>query len=159
MTKQGLLFLTLVLPVVVSSCSEPVLQPVPRAARLNLQVGQRELSIEVAYSDVTRKRGLMFRKALEKDSGMLFVFPRKKMLSFWMRDTLIPLSIAYIDDSGKVMQIKEMAPRDETSVSSDFFVRYALEVDLGWYEKAGLKEGDSIPGFASKVAPYLKMAN
>ena len=65
----------------------------------------------------------------------------------------------YIDDSGKVLQIKEMAPRDETSVSSDFFVRYALEVDLGWYEKAGLKEGDSIPGFASKVAPYLKMAN
>ena len=159
MTKQGLLFLTLVLPVVVSSCSEPVLQPVPRAARLNLQVGQRELSTEVAYNDVTRKRGLMFRKALEKDSGMLFVFPRKKMLSFWMRDTLIPLSIAYIDDSGKVLQIKEMAPRDETSVSSDFFVRYALEVDRGWYEKAGLKEGDSIPGFAAKVAPYLKMTN
>ncbi|MEC7921842.1 MAG: DUF192 domain-containing protein [Planctomycetota bacterium] len=159
MTKQGLIFLALVLPLVVSGCSEPALQPVPRAAYLKLQVGQRQLNTEVAYSDVSRRRGLMYRKALEKDSGMLFVFPRKKMLSFWMKNTLIPLSIAYIDDKGKVLQIKDMAPRDETSVASDFFVRYALEVDRGWYEKAGLKEGDSIPGFTVKVAPYLKMAN
>ena len=155
MRKQGRLFLMLVLPLVVSGC----VQPAPKALRLKLQVGQRELNTEVAYSDASRRRGLMFRKALEKDSGMLFVFPRKKMLSFWMKDTLIPLSIAYIDDSGKVLQIKDMAPRDETSVASDFFVRYALEVDRGWYEKAGLKEGDSIPEFSAKVAPYLKMAN
>ncbi len=159
MKKQGVLFLMPLVCLVVSGCSEPDLQPPPRVARLKLQVGQRELNTEVAYSNVSRRRGLMFRKALEKDSGMLFVFPRKKMLSFWMKDTLIPLSIAYIDDSGKVLQIKDMAPRDETSVESDFFVRYALEVDRGWYEKAGLKEGDSIPGFAAKVAPYLKMAN
>ncbi len=155
MTKQGLFFLALVLPLVVSGC----IQPAPRATHLKLQVGQRQLNTEVAYSDVSRKRGLMYRKALEKDSGMLFVFPRKKMLSFWMKNTLIPLSIAYIDDKGKVLQIKDMAPRDETSVASDFFVRYALEVDRGWYEKAGLKEGDSIPGFTAKVAPYLKMTN
>lgn len=158
MTKLGLLVLTLALPLVDSGCGETVSRKTGDT-RLSLQVGQLQLKTMVAYSDVSRRRGLMYRKALEKDEGMLFVFPRKKVLSFWMKDTFIPLSIAYIDDNGKVLQIEDMSPRDETSVRSDFPARYALEVERGWYSKAGLKEGDSLPDFKAKVAPYLKLTN
>lgn len=162
MTKLGLIVLTLVMPLVLSGCSRRGTSSVPDKpgdTRLRLQVGQRQLKAMVAYNNTARQRGLMYRKALEEDEGMLFVFPRKKVQSFWMKNTLIPLSIAYIDDSGKVLQIEEMAPRDETSVRSDSLVRYALEVKRGWYRKAGLREGDSLPDFRAKVAPYLKIAN
>ena len=156
MTKSVLSVL-IVLPLLLQSgCSDP-----PRVrdtdTRLRLKVGQRVLKTTVAYTDGSRKMGLMNRDALEEDSGMLFVFPFAKKLSFWMKNTRIPLSIAFINDDGKVLQIDDMRPFDLSSVPSRFVVRYALEVDKGWYKKAGLKVGDSLPDFPRKVRPYLQM--
>ena len=74
-----------------------------------------------------------------------------------MKNTRIPLSFAFINDDGKVLQIDDMRPFDLRSVPSRFVVRYALEVDKGWYKKAGLKVGDSLPDFSRKVRPYLQM--
>ncbi|MAM45643.1 MAG: DUF192 domain-containing protein [Planctomycetota bacterium] len=156
MTRRGLFILTLLLPFFHSGCNEPA----PRRehdTRLRLKVGGRVLKTTVAYTDAARKMGLMHREALEEDEGMLFIFPVERKLSFWMRNTRVPLSIAFIDDLGKVMQIEDMRPFDETSVPSRFTVRYALEVEKGWYRKAGLKVGDSLPEFTRKVDPYKKL--
>jgi uncharacterized membrane protein (UPF0127 family) len=75
---------------------------------------------------------------------MLFVFERDQMLSFWMKDTLIPLSIAYIAYNGRVLEIHDMKPRDLTSVRSGRSARYALEAPQGWFERAGIRPGDTL---------------
>jgi len=74
----------------------------------------------------------------------LFVFEAAAVQSFWMRNTYIPLSIAYIDENGIIVRIKDMEPLDLTSVTSDYPAQYALEVNKGWFKKRGIKEGDSV---------------
>ena len=156
MTKRVLPVLAVLFLFLQPGCSPPP-QKRDEDTRLRLKVGNRVLKTTVAYTDGARKMGLMHRDSLEQDEGMLFVFPLAKKLSFWMKNTRIPLSIAFINDDGKVLQIDDMRPFDLSSVPSRFVVRYALEVDKGWYKKAGLKVGDSLPDFPRKVRPYLQM--
>ena len=156
MNRRGFFILALLLPVLFPGCNEPEPRG-ERDTRLRLKVGQRVLKTTVSYTNAARRMGLMHRESLEQDEGMLFIFPVERKLSFWMRNTRVPLSIAFIDDLGKVMQIEDMRPFDETSVPSRFTVRYALEVEKGWYRKAGLKVGDSLPEFTRKVDPYKKL--
>jgi len=99
---------------------------------------------EIAVSDEERSKGLMFRKELKDGQGMLFVFEKDEVLSFWMKNTYIPLSIAYIANSGKIIDIKDMYPGDTGSVLSSRSVRYALEAPQGWFLRAGVKEGDVV---------------
>ena len=120
--------------------------------------GRHAFTVELAATPDSRRQGLMHRRELALDAGMLFIFETPGPLSFWMKNTRVPLSIAFIDDLGKVLQIEDMRPFDETSVPSRFIVRYALEVEKGWYRKAGLKVGDSLPEFDRKVNPYKKLA-
>ena len=102
------------------------------------------LRAEIAASDEDRSQGLMHRKKLPDGEGMLFVFDRDQPLSFWMKNTLIPLSIAFIASDGRIIEIKDMQPQDTNSVKSSRSVRYALEVPQGWFSRAGVKAGDVV---------------
>jgi len=99
---------------------------------------------EIARTGDERSKGLMFRKKLPDGEGMLFVFEKDEVLSFWMKNTYIPLSIAFIASDGKIIDIKDMYPHDENSVVSSRSVRYALEVPMNWFSRAGVLTGDTV---------------
>lgn len=114
-----------------------------------VQFGQAEISIngielkvELAQSWEQRQRGLMFRKSLCKNCGMLFVFSSESISSMWMKNTLVPLDVAYIDKNGVVTDIMPMQPEDLTSITSSKPVLYALEMNQGWFAKNNVKVGD-----------------
>ncbi|HWI45123.1 MAG TPA: DUF192 domain-containing protein [Rubrobacter sp.] len=105
-----------------------------------------EVRVEVADNVFERARGLMYRKALGVNRGMLFVYPEEQRLSFWMKNTLIPLSIAYIDSKRRIVDIQDMKPLDDeppSYVSADP-AQYALEVNRGFFEERGVKVGDRV---------------
>jgi uncharacterized membrane protein (UPF0127 family) len=99
---------------------------------------------EIAVNQEDRSKGLMYRKSLPDGQGMLFVFEKDDVLSFWMKNTLVPLSIAFIAYNGRIIDIKDMYPHDTNSVKSSRSVRYALETPQGWFLRAGVKEGDTV---------------
>lgn len=101
-----------------------------------------KLRVEIADNDAERQRGLMERTALGEDRGMLFVFDAEATRSFWMKNTLIPLSVAYLDSEGQIIDIQDMQPLDETSHPSAEPAKYALEVNQGYYEEHGVEVGD-----------------
>ncbi len=104
-----------------------------------------EVRVEIANSPHEQARGLMGRTALAEDRGMLFVFPDEEMRSFWMRNTLIPVSIAFMDSEGQIVDLQDMKPLDDKPpqyVSAEP-ARYALEVNRGFFEKRGVEVGDS----------------
>ena len=103
-----------------------------------------ELRVEIADDDAERARGLMGRTALAQDRGMLFVFDEEQTLSFWMKNTLIPLSIAFMDSEGRIVDIQDMKPLDDDPphyVSAEP-ARYALEVNQGFFEERVVEVGD-----------------
>jgi uncharacterized membrane protein (UPF0127 family) len=102
------------------------------------------LQAEVARSDEEKQQGLMHRKSLADGWGMLFVFDRDQIMSFWMKNTLIPLSIAYIKSDGSILEIWDMRPLDESPIRSSRGVRYALEAPQGWFERMGIGAGDCL---------------
>lgn len=108
--------------------------------------------VEVADREETRNRGFMEREVIPDGTGMVFVFDRDQVLSFWMKNTPHPLSIAYIDSTGKIRDIYHMTPFSMASWTSTVSVRYALEVPQGWFEKVGVGIGDKvvIPGKTSR---------
>jgi uncharacterized membrane protein (UPF0127 family) len=97
---------------------------------------------ELARTDTERTRGLMNRPSLPDGEGMLFVFEREQILSFWMKNTRIPLSIAFIRTDGRITEIRDMRALDITAIRSTRSVRYALEVPQGWFTRVGIKSGD-----------------
>ncbi len=111
---------------------------------VEMVVGDHTFHVEIADTDESRAQGLMHRESLPADQGMLFVFDRDQRLSFWMKNTSIPLSIAYISSDGVIREIRDMEPYDLTPVRSQRSVRYALEVNQGAFEEAGISEGDSV---------------
>jgi len=104
---------------------------------------------EIAVTDEERSLGLMHRQSLDDGKGMLFVFDRDQILSFWMKNTYIPLSIAFIAWDGRILEIRDMQPHDLNPVRSSRSVRYALEVPQNWFSRAKVNLGDVviIPGF------------
>ncbi len=99
---------------------------------------------EIAEKPKDRNHGFMGRKTIPDGTGMLFVFEKDQILSFWMKNTPHPLSIAYIDSKGKIRNIFDMTPYSTASIVSTVSVRYALEVPQGWYKKNGITEGDTV---------------
>jgi uncharacterized protein len=107
--------------------------------------GERvEVEVEIADEPAEQERGLMERTELAENAGMLFVFDRELPLAFWMRNTLIPLSIAYIDAEGYIVDIQDMQPLDETSVPSAEPAQYALEVNQGFFAEHGVEVGNRV---------------
>ena len=114
--------------------------------QIELTVGQRTVSVEVAATGDTRATGLMHRRILPENNGMLFVFPAPGMHAFWMMNTHIPLSIAFIDDEGTIVNIENMQPHTQNSHPPKRPVRYALEMNQGWFAKHGIRVGARIKG-------------
>ena len=102
------------------------------------------LTVELATTRAERELGLMFRESLPEERGMLFVFAADEETGFWMENTLIPLSIAYLDDAGEVLEIHDGRPLDETVLWPSRPYRYALEVNQGWFERHGLGVGATV---------------
>jgi uncharacterized membrane protein (UPF0127 family) len=102
------------------------------------------LNAELALSETEQTQGLMYRESLEDGRGMLFVFDRDKLASFWMKNTIVPLSIAYINSDGSILEIHDMRPGDLTPIRSSRSIRYALEVPQGWFGRAGIGPGDRV---------------
>ena len=102
------------------------------------------VAAEIAEKTEDRNHGFMERKNIPDGTGMLFVFEKDQILSFWMKNTPHPLSIAYIDSKGKIRNIYDMTPYSLSSIISTVSVRYALEVPQGWYKKNGITEGDAV---------------
>jgi uncharacterized protein len=108
------------------------------------KTGSVTLTAEIALTPAQREQGLMYRKELKDGEGMLFVFESDQVLSFWMKNTLVPLSIAYISHDGKILEIYDMQPQNLDPVRSSRSVRYALEVPQGWFGRSGLAPGDRL---------------
>ena len=101
------------------------------------------VAAEIAEKTEDRNHGFMERKNIPDGTGMLFIFERDQILSFWMKNTPHPLSIAYIDSKGRIRDIFDMTPYSIASITSTVSVRYALEVPQGWYKKNCITEGDT----------------
>ncbi len=113
----------------------------PRCHRTQASVDSIPISIEVADSDFLRDRGLMFRQSMGEDEGMLFIFPESDQRGFWMKNTYIPLSIAFLDDEGVILNIADMSPHDLNTTYSKGPARCALEMNQGWFNKNGIVPG------------------
>jgi hypothetical protein len=119
---------------------------------IELTAGIHLIHAEVANTFETRAQGLMFRKHLGPNEGMLFVFPQAEAHCMWMKNTLIPLSVAFMDDQGKIVSIAEMRPQTETSHCAAAPAKYALEMSGGWFAAKGLKPGAMLLGVSRAPA-------
>jgi hypothetical protein len=113
---------------------------------VKLTAGIHLITAEVANSDPTRMRGLMFRESLAPNHGMLFIFDSKATHCMWMRNTRVPLSVAFVEDDGEIVNIEDMAPRTEVSHCARRPVRFALEMEKGWFAKRGIRPGARVGG-------------
>ena len=113
-----------------------------------LTVGTHKLTAEIARTPEQQMVGLMNRFSLKPDHGMIFVYERPEPLSFWMRNTYIPLSIAFIDRNGRILNIEDMVPQTETSHWSKGAALYALEMRKGWFAERGIRPGDRVEGLS-----------
>lgn len=119
--------------------------PSPSLSRQTLKIGDQTLEVEVADNPESMARGLMYRKSLPDNAGMLFIFPRPQRASFWMKNTRIPLSIAYLDGNMTILEMYDMKPYDERStVSQSTQIAYAIEVNQGWFEKHDIQPGTRV---------------
>ena len=115
-------------------------------SEIPLALDGHKLTAEVASTDADRTLGLMHRRMLPENRGMLFVFPQAAPLSFWMMNTHLPLSIAFIDDAGTIINIADMKPLTTDTHKSARPARYALEMNQGWFRKRGIRSGAKIEG-------------
>ena len=121
--------------------SEP--QKLPQ---VRLNAGIHNINAELAATPEQREIGLMFRTAMAPNDGMLFVFERAGQQCFWMKNTLIPLSVAFLGDDGSVVNIEQMKPQTLDGHCSTQPVRYVLEMNEGWFAKRGIKPGSKLRG-------------
>ena len=116
------------------------------APTIELSAGMHRIEAEVASNNAERATGLMSRPSMPIHRGMLFVFPEAGVQCFWMKNTLIPLSIAFLDDAGRIVQIADMQPQSLDNHCSAKPVRFALEMNAGWFRSRGLTTGAKING-------------
>jgi len=124
----------------------PAGQAQPAVTTLTVRFFQ--ITAEVADTPALRTRGLMGRQSLAPNHGMLFIFEQPQQQCFWMRNTPLPLSIAFLDDEGRISSMADMQPLSEATHCSHVPVRYALEMEQGWFRKRGIQPGEIIRGIA-----------
>ncbi len=118
-----------------------------------LTIAGQKLTAEVAATNPDRMQGLMHRRMMPENRGMLFVFTDEANHAMWMKNTFIPLSVAFIDSKGVITNIEDMKPHTEDAHPATRPVRYALEMNLGWFAKRGIKAGAKIEGLEKAPAP------
>ena len=120
---------------------------------MELTAGFHRIEAEVAADSQNRQVGLMNRKAMPPQRGMLFVFTEKNTHCMWMRNTFIPLSVAFIDDQGVIINIEDMQPQTENNHCAKVPARYALEMNLGWFAQRAIKPGAKLGGIEKAPRP------
>ncbi|SDH22189.1 DUF192 domain-containing protein [Nitrosomonas sp. Nm132] len=137
------LFLAIIiflLPATVSSDTSTAPTVIP------LKILEHTLYTEIAHTPTARAQGLMYRSQLDGNSGMLFVFPKTNIYGMWMLNTSIPLSVAFLDEKGVILNIADMTPHSVTPHYSAKPAKYALEMNLGWFAKKDIKTGVQVRG-------------
>lgn len=124
----------------------PLLAATPQLASRTIGFGKEKLTVEVVDTFDQRATGLMNRFSLQPDRGMLFVFDRPQPLAFWMKNTFIPLSIAFVDANGSIINIEDMQPQDESTHWSKASALYAIEARQGWFAARGIAPGVKVTG-------------
>jgi uncharacterized protein len=119
---------------------------------IQLKAGMHLIRAEVAADNATRMQGLMHRESLGANAGMLFIFDEAAIHCMWMKNTLIPLSVAFIDEGGTIINIADMQPHSEQSHCAGAPAPFALEMTKGWFAQRGLKPGTKLGGL-EKLAP------
>ena len=113
---------------------------------ITLGIGAHKITAEVAATDGERSRGLMHRRMLPENRGMLFVFPRPALHAMWMMNTYIPLSVAFLDEHGVIINIADMEPHTRETHGAAAPAKYALEANQGWFRKRGIQPGARVEG-------------
>ncbi|MEY2633341.1 MAG: hypothetical protein RIR00_1995 [Pseudomonadota bacterium] len=121
--------------------------------RQTLGISFYRIDVEVAANQSDRMQGLMHRQHMPQQQGMLFVFPTAARHCMWMRNTLLPLSVAFLDDNGRILNIEDMAPQTEDSHCASGAARFALEMNKGWFAGKGIKPGTVIEGVLQAPSP------
>jgi len=119
-------------------------------ALVQLTIKGKKIRVEVARTEEEKSQGLMFRDKLAPDEGMLFIYEREDFLSFWMKNTPLPLSIAFLDQRGKIVDIQDMEPFNLRTHTSARPALFALEMNQGWFRRNGIRVGDVV-----KMPPSL----
>jgi len=114
--------------------------------RVILQAGMFQIEAQVASTPAQREIGLMFRQDMGTHEGMLFVFEQPQKQCFWMKNTLLPLTAAFVEEDGTIVNLADMKPQSTESHCSDKPVRFVLEMNQGWFAKRGLKKGFKLKG-------------
>jgi uncharacterized membrane protein (UPF0127 family) len=113
---------------------------------ITLTVGEQKITAEVANTDAQRSLGLMHRRMLPENRGMLFVFPEVALHAMWMMNTYVPLSVAFLDAQGVIINIADMEPHSRTTHGATQPAKYALETNQGWFRKRGIHAGAKVEG-------------
>lgn len=131
---------------ILAFCLYAILTPAHGAQFLTLTIGKYLIRAEVATTPTERAKGLSGRSSLAWDAGMLFVFEELLRPQFWMRDTVIPLTIAFLDDNGRIVEMRDMTPYSLRLHASRLPVRYALEMRQGWFTERRISNGTHVRG-------------
>lgn len=142
--KKTLATLALALWGAVAAAQMPVME---------LSAGFHRIEAEVAANQQHRMIGLMNRKTMPVHRGMLFVFPEKNTHCMWMRNTFLPLSVAFIDEEGRIINIEDMQPQTENNHCARIPARYALEMNIGWFKQRGIAPGTKLGGIDKAPRP------
>jgi len=128
----------------IASCisCKTVPETLPHILIRKIMIGSAELTVEIASTVQEKSKGLMGRRVLDENSGMLFIYENEQIPFFWMKNTTIPLSVAFIDKNKKIVQIKNLTPLSKKHVKPNIPVRFGLEVNRGWFKKNNIKVGD-----------------
>lgn len=118
--------------------------PAGNLPTVDLKIGDVPVTVEVAREENDIRRGLMFRRSLPRDRGMIFIFPDEDYRRFWMKNTRIPLDILFVKQDGTISHTAQMKPLDKTPVSSRYKVKYVLELNRGWLGENHVQVGDKI---------------
>lgn len=124
-----------------------------QSPRLDLAIGFYRIEAEVMADPGSRARGLMGRRSLAPQQGMLFVFPSQARHCMWMKNTLVPLSVAFLDETGTIINIEDMQPESEDNHCAAGAARYALEVNRGWFAGKGIRAGARVAGLEKSPPP------
>jgi uncharacterized membrane protein (UPF0127 family) len=142
-------FLRAVLLTAILTSSNAFSQQIVRFPTVTLNAGIYVIKAEVAASNAEREQGLMFREKLGQNEGMVFLFDAPSGVCMWMKNTLIPLSVAFLDEKGTIINIEDMQSQTTDSHCTKKPARYALEMNLGWFKQKNLKPGTEIQGLPS----------
>lgn len=127
-------------------CAHEALAAESTLERQQFKIGTYAIDAELARTAEERQRGLMFRESLAENQGMMFQFTQADHYCMWMKNTLIPLSIAFIDEHGKIINIEEMRANSEQTTCAKSKARYALEMNAGWYNQRQIMVGQKVEG-------------